>query len=214
MEKSENKWRVTASKISDFADARLDVLCKKKGLTRYELIQMIVDTLIRYMDDQHNLSYEMEQAMSIFEHLAGWKEAFNLADYTTEWEVQDAIYFIGNPKKKGIRACFVSKPFMGLWTQNFNVQQIVEQFLNYISPERYKRMRQIAFDEGCSSLLEFFDRIIDIFSSNADLKSLRQPFEDNDRSDYGRKPADAPYVRKHHKDIETFDKQTTIQFED
>lgn len=213
METNEDRFKSVAGKIRKSAMGRLDHLTESRGLSKYELIQMVIDTLIRYMDDRHNLSYEIEQAMSIFEHMEGWKDAFNLADFSVDFEVQDAIYFIGDPHKKGVRAVMVSKPFMGLWEQTFNIQQIVEQFFAYIMPERYRRLRMLAVEEDCSSLLEFIDKIIDLYTSNADLKSLREPFEDNDRSDYGKKPVDSPYMRKHHKDIETFE-QKRIEFED
>jgi predicted DNA-binding ribbon-helix-helix protein len=75
-------YQTVATKISNMAYERLNKIARKKGLTIYELIQMVCDTLIRYMDDRHNLSEEMERAMSIFEHLTGWADALNLADPT------------------------------------------------------------------------------------------------------------------------------------
>ena len=88
----DEKFVVLATKVSRTAAEQLARIAKKKGMTIYELIQMVCDTLIRYMDDRHNLSEEMERAMSIFEHLTGWADALNLADPTVHKEVAQAVY--------------------------------------------------------------------------------------------------------------------------
>ena len=62
-------------------------LSEKKGLSIYELLQMMCDTALRYMDESHNLTPEMEKAMSIFEHMEGWKNALNLADPTVKKKI-------------------------------------------------------------------------------------------------------------------------------
>lgn len=213
---SENKEKYTAvgSKISPWAERRLASLLRMKGLTKYELVQMVIDTLIRYMDDRHNLTAEMEAAMSIFEHMEGWHDAFNLADYTTQPEVTEATYYLGDKHKKGARAVHVSKPFMGQWTQTFNIQQIIERTLCLITPERYRRLRALAVEMDCGSLLELLDKMIDLYTKDADLRDVRASFEDNDRSDFGRKPVSAPYVRKHHKSPEQMDGLGSLQFDD
>ena len=62
-----DEYVVLATKVSRITAEHLARIAKKKGMTIYELIQMVCDTLRRYMDDRHNLSEEMERAMSIFE---------------------------------------------------------------------------------------------------------------------------------------------------
>ena len=74
---TDEKYVTLATKVSRTAAEQLARIAKKKGMTIYELIQMVCDTLIRYMDDRHNLSEEIERAMAIFEHLVGWADALN-----------------------------------------------------------------------------------------------------------------------------------------
>lgn len=202
MSEEKEKYIAIATKVKPETARRLLALERKKGLSKYALMQMVVDTLVRYMDDRHNLSAEMEAAMSIFEHMEGWRDAFNLADHTTNPEVTEATYYLGDPNKKGTRAVHVSKPFMGHWNQTYNVQQILERTLCLLTPERYRRLRALAIEMDCGSLLELIDQMIDQHTSDADLRDVRASFEDNDRSDFGRKPATAPFVRKHHKSPE------------
>lgn len=208
------KYIAIATKVKPETARRLIALEKKKGLSKYELMQMVIDTLVRYMDDRHNLSAEMEAAMSIFEHMEGWHGAFNLADYTSQPEVTEATYYMGDPHKRGTRAVHVSKPYMGQWTQTYNIQQILERTLCLLTPERYRRLRTLAVEMDCGSLLELLDVMIDHHTKDADLRDVRASFEDNDRSDYGRKPVSAPYVRKHHKSPEQMSGLGELSFSD
>ena len=62
----------------------------KKGLSVYGMLQMMCDCIRRYMDSAHNLSEEIEQAMSIFEHMEGWKDALNLAEPSVDKVIGEA----------------------------------------------------------------------------------------------------------------------------
>lgn len=197
----DDRFRVMATKVSAEAREAFTKICAAKGMSPYELLQIVIDTLIRYMDDRHNLTPEMEQAMSIFEHLEGWKDAFNLADPTTQPEITEATYYLRDPEKKGVRGVHVETPFMGDWGMTYNIQEILEKTINLLMPERYKRLRLLAVDNNCSSILQFVDQLIDEHSKDADVAAMRQGFEDANRSEYGRRPADEPYRRKHYKSV-------------
>lgn len=203
MEQESNSYEVVATKVRKEAKDRLEALCKSRGMTKYDLLQMMCDTLIRYMDDHHNLTPEMEKAMSIFEHLQGWGGAFNLADSTAKPEIMEATYYLRDTDKHGVRGVHVERPWMqnSEWVQTYNIQEILEQTINLLMPERYRRLRLLAVDNDCSSILQLIDMLIDEHSKDADISSIRQGFEDANRSEYGRRPADEPYRRKHYKSV-------------
>lgn len=200
-------FKTVATKISTFAKQRVKKIEKKKGISEYNLAQMVYDSIIRYMDDKHNLTPEMERIMTAFEHMEGWKDALNLADPTVEKVTGEAIYFLFDQdgKKKGCRAVHVVKPFFGQWTQNLNVKDIFERVMELLFPGRYRQLRQIAIDLDCNSILELLDYFIVEQAKEADLKAIREEFEDADRSDYGIKPIDAPYKRHHQKTLDLFE---------
>ena len=200
----DDRFRVMATKVSAEAREAFTKICAAKGMSPYELLQIVIDTLIRYMDDRHNMTPEMEQAMSIFEHLEGWKDAFNLADPTTQPEITEATYYLRDPEKKGVRGVHVETPFMGDWGMTYNIQEILEKTINLLMPERYKRLRLLAVDNNCSSILQLVDQLIDEHSKDADVAAMRQGFEDANRSDYGKKPAESPFKRKHYKTVNDY----------
>lgn len=187
----DEKFVVLATKVSRTAAEQLARIAKKKGMTIYELIQMVCDTLIRYMDDRHNLSEEIERAMAIFEHLVGWADALNLADPTVHKEVCQAVYIFqdADGQKKGFRAKMVSKPFMGIWEEDSNVMHIFERVLNVCMPELYMKLYRAKVVLECDSVSEVINRLADaevIIRMNGE---MRQEFEDAARMDNGRSVA-------------------------
>lgn len=212
-----SKFVPITTKVSPATYKQIMNICKKKGITVYEMLQMMCDCIVRYMSSAHNLTPQMEKAMSIFEHLQGWKNAFNLAENDIDPEVAEAIYFIGNKKYKGVRAIHITKPFMTVWRQTENIQDIIERFFCLVIPERYKRLRQVATQMDCSSILEVIDHLVDEYVSDTDLNDIRAEFEDADRSDFGTKPTDQRYKRKLHISMENKrvqERQQTITFTD
>lgn len=206
---------VVSTKISRPCAAQLQCLAKSRGMSVYDLIQMSCDTLVRYMSSEHNLTAEMEKAMAIFEHMQGWSNAFNLADPTGTKQICEATYYLNDPtgKRHGCRAVHVTMPYFDDWQQSENIQTILEQTLNLLCFERYKRLRMLAQDMQCGSILELLDTLIDTHSKDSDLRELRESFEAANFSDagrpieYGNKP-----VRKMHYTPDT--KQPTFNFND
>lgn len=209
-----SNYEAITTKVSATTYKQLVNICKKKGLTIYNMLQMMCDCIVRYMSSAHNLTPKMEEAMSIFEHLDGWTKQFNLAEHNIDAEVREAIYFIGNEKRKGMRAVHVSKPFMGTWKQTENIQEIIERFFCLIIPEKYRRLRQVANTMQCKSILQVIDHLIDRYVEDADLNDIRAEFEDADRSDFGTKPTDQRYKRKLHRGIDSPGAQRVIDFTD
>jgi hypothetical protein len=71
---------VVATKVTPEAFARLKAICKKKGFTMFDLLQMLCDCLIRFMDEYHNLSEDLVRIIRMFEGLPGWKTALRVTE--------------------------------------------------------------------------------------------------------------------------------------
>lgn len=212
--KEEKKHVVIGTKTSPQFAEIFNNICRKKGIKPYLAMQMMVDSFVRYTDDRHNLSQEMELLMSVFEHMDGWKDAFNLADPTPDRQIDEAIYFLTAGEKKGTRAIMVHRPYFGNWTETMNVQQILERVIEVLMPERYRRLRGLARDMECSSILELLDHMIDAHTIDNLNKELRQEFEDAARAENG-KPLEygARTRQKSHKSVDMYEKPQTIHFD-
>lgn len=213
MSDENNRYVVIGTKTSRQFYVTFNEICRKKGIKPYQAMQMMVDSFVRYTDDRHNLSAEMEQLMSIFEHMEGWRDAFNLADATPDKDITEAIYLLTANGKKGARAVMVHRPYMGEWTETVNMQAILERVIEVLMPERYRRLRALAVDMDCNSILELLDRMIDYHTIEQLNAEMRKDFEDCNRHDYG-KPIEYGQrtKRKHHKGMDMYDKQVRITF--
>lgn len=213
MSEENKRYVVIGTKTSRQFYVTFKEICRKKGIKPYQAMQMMVDSFVRYTDDRHNLSAEMEQLMSIFEHMEGWKDAFNLADANTDRQIEEAVYLMTANGKKGGRAVMVHRPYFGDWTETYNVQHILERMIEVLFPERYRRLRALAVDKECNCLLELLDIMIDEHTAEQVNRELRKDFEDCNRHEFG-KPIEFGQrtKRKHHKGVDMYDKQVHITF--
>jgi hypothetical protein len=218
MEKNneKDKYVMVGTKVSPKFAETFNRICRKKGLNKYQAIQMMVDTFVRYTDDRYNLSEEMSLLMSAFEHMDGWNGAFNLADASADKQIDEAIYFLTAAERNGARAIMVHRPYFGNWTETSNVQMILERVIEVLMPERYRRLRILASDKECNSILELIDRMIDAHTIDQLEQSFRREFEDAGRTDAGKSVG---YGRKtkglHHHTIDgEAARQARLHFDD
>lgn len=214
MNSENDKFQVLSTKVSPRAFKILKRLADKKGLKIYELLQICVDCLVRYTSDQYNLTPELEKVMGIFEHMIGWAGALNIADPTVQTTISEATYYLTADGKKGTRAVHVNRPFFGQWQQDENIQHILDRTLENLVPERYRRLRLLAVENNCSSILELIDLLIERNGSDTENdRQIREGFEDCNRGEnnhaveYGQRTR-----RKKHYSPDTMPSEQTINF--
>lgn len=206
-----------ATKLSPEADRQLDAIARKKGMSKFALLQMVCDTIIRYMSDAHNLTPEIEQAMSIFEHMTGWADQLNLADSTVQKEIAQAVYIFQDAEgvKKGFRATMVSKPFMGMWEQTENVMDIFERLFNILMPELYTKLFRARIILGCSRVAEVINLLVDAECIAHMNDEYRHEFEDAGRLDNGRSVAYGARTKSHqHRTPDSYATDGRLHFPD
>ena len=99
---------VVGTKVTPSSFAQLKSICKKYDFTVYDLLQMLIDCIIRYMDEYlQNLKRAMEEGIPVlgyqhwslmdnFEWAMGYSRRFGLiyVDYVTqERTLKDSAYF-------------------------------------------------------------------------------------------------------------------------
>ena len=210
----EGKFVTVAGKVSAWCYGRLSRILRKRGLNIYQMIQNFCDSIVRNMDDKHNLTPESEKIMATFEHMIGWEDNFNLADPNVKPEISEATYYLSDftkdNAKKGVRVLHVERPLMDKWTQTWNVQQILERFMCLTFPGLYRRLRFIAVCRQCASIFELLTDIVGELEEEERKKELLEDFEDADRGDWGQNPHEHPYRRRHEKSVDTLFKDELI----
>ena len=123
----------------------------------------------------------------MYEHMIGWEDNFNLADPSAKPQIAEATYYMTDQNgKKGVRVMHVERPIMGKWTQNFNVQQILDKFLGFAFPQLYKQLRYIAGCRECATILELLIEVVTELEAEEDKKMMKSLFEDAERSEWGK----------------------------
>ena len=213
----EEKYKNISTKVKPETKELLAKICKKMHTNEYEFLQNVCDCVVRYTSDKYNLTPELERIMSIFEHLEGWHNAFNLADHNAEVEICEAFYVLKAKGKNGLRIVHVERPWwdgVKEWKQNINVQQLFERFFNILMPERWMKMHKLSVYLGIESSTHTLDYMIDRCTEEELEAQYRREFEDAARAEnaktieYGQKTKST-----HHHSPEEYIEQGVIRFE-
>jgi hypothetical protein len=174
-------------------------------------MHMVLDVLIRYMDDRHNLTPEAQRLMLLFERLEGWGKTFNLCDPGSRPEITCAIYLIGDSRsggKPGQRAMMLLRPFFGEQKETFNVRDITETFMRAVHPLLYRRLHEMAEERDCADVTELLNVILDEHEDDSMTADIREMFEDCMRGENGRPVVYGERTRRIHR--RTIDDMPTL----
>ena len=176
---------VVNTKVTPESFARLKAICKKYDFTLYDMLQMLCDCLIRFMDDRHNLDENLIRIIRMFEGMPGWKSALRLTEDMSDAQIIEAFYVLRHPKRTGsCRLVHVIRPVMDGdaegWQATYNVQEQLERFVELTNESLYKHLRMIGVELGTQSFLDTIHRIADEYAENPDEVELRLQFEQND----------------------------------
>ena len=191
---------VINTKVTESAKKRLEAICKQYDFTLYDMLQMLCDCLIRYMDDFHNLDENLIRVIRMFEGLPGWKNALRLTEDMSDAQVMEAFYVLRNPKGKGAsRLVHVLRPVMegdaDGWQATYNTQEQLERFIELTNESLYKHLRMVGVSLGTESFLDTIHRIADAYAENPDEAELRLQFEQNDWHKGAQMYEQKPYKR-------------------
>jgi hypothetical protein len=175
---------IISARVSIEFKARLESLCEQYGFSINILVKLLAETFLRNADKEHNISEDLMKVIRLFENIPGWKKSVCLSDGIDGMEITEAFYVLKQPKKRGSRIVHVSMPLLKNdeegWTENFNIQQQLERFMELTNESLYKHLRCLSTDLGTVSLLDTIHTIANLYRENPDEGELRLQFESND----------------------------------
>lgn len=214
MENEQNNIVQLQTKVTPEIYAMLQTIGNKFGFTIYHSLRMLVEIMIRLGDDQHNLSENLMRAIRQFENIPGWANSICLADPDQEIGIVEAIYIMRAKGKEGHRLCLVERPMMDNdangWSVTYNVQRILERFIEVLNPSLYKHLRLLAVELGTTSMLDTIQRIADEFMENPDEVELRLQFENNDWHQGAKMYEDRAYKRPYTHGMDYIETQQSL----
>ena len=184
IENNQKKMMQLQTKVTPEVYAQIQHIGNTFGFSVFHTLRMFCDVMIRLGDDKHNLTEELMRMVRQFENIPGWSKSICLADPEQEIGIVEAIYVIRANGKEGYRLVWVERPMMDGdaygWSATYNVQRILERFIEVMNPSLYKHLRLLAVTIGTESMLDTIQRIADEFMENPDEVELRLQFEQND----------------------------------
>ena len=168
------------TKVSPEAKALFHLTCDDLGVSEYDALQMFIDVFIRMRSPKQDTSYELEQLMNLFDPKA-WKDGIRLTDPVKDMKIAEAIYFLTEQGRQGVRGVHVQGAHNDMWRkESYNIKEIVERFVCMLLPNIYRVLRMISNDMGTNSIYETLCRIVDEYKIDPNAEELRILFADND----------------------------------
>jgi len=172
------------TRVSPEVGAQVLSICEKFGFSVFHALRMLLEVMVRMSDDQHNLTPELMRIIRQFENIPGWSKSICIADPEQEFGIVEAFYVVRAKGKDGCRLVWVERPTLDGdaygWSATYNVQYMLERFIEVINPSLYRHLRLLAVELGTESMLDTIQRIADEFMENPDEVELRLQFEQND----------------------------------
>lgn len=207
-DKTENKFEQIQTKVSPEMFARLKAIEIKHGVSIFKMLRMLAECIIRFMDDQHNLSEELIRVILMFENIPGWKRSICLAAGVEDMEIVEAFYVLREKGKNGNRLVHVERPVMAgdeQWTATYNIQTMFERWMELMNPSLYRHLRQLSVDFGNESILDTIITIANRYKENEDMVALRLEFEQIDWHKGARMSEQQPMQRHNNKTMESME---------
>ena len=183
-DKLDNKVVQLQTKVSGEVYARLEAICKKYDFSIFQLLRMLCDCIIRYMDDTHNLNEDLIRIIRMFENLPGWRTSISLTSGFGEMSIVEAVYIMRKKGDDGYRLVMVERPMIENdpegWQCTCNVQRIFERLVEVTNPSLYRQLRSIAVEMELDSLYDLVSSLASMFYDNPDNVELRKQFESID----------------------------------
>ena len=202
---------IISARVSIEFKARLESLCEQYGFSINILVKLLAETFLRNADKEHNISENLMKAIRLFENIPGWKKSVCLSDGIDGMEITEAFYVLKQPKKTGSRVVHVTMPLLKNdedgWTENFNIQQQLERFMELTNESLYKHLRCLSTDLGTVSLLDTIHTIANLYRENPDEGELRLQFESNDWVKGAQAHRDTAFKRRNSHSMAYIDKK-------
>lgn len=213
-DKLENKVVQLQTKVSSEVYGRLEAICKNYGFSIFQLLRMLCDCIIRFMDDKHNLNEDLVRIIRMFENLPGWKTSISLAEGFGNMGIVEALYIIRKPGENGYRLVMVERPTIDNdpdgWQCTMNVQRIFERLVEVTNPSLYRQLRSIAVDMELESLYDLVNRLSNMFHDNPDDVELRKQFESIDWHKGSQMHHQQQYVRHNNHSADYMEMQRSL----
>lgn len=217
----EEGFELVQTKVPTHIKQLLDILSKQRGMSTYELLQLLINAFITAAKATGPLSPQMKTLIEMLQTDTSWKGAFSFTGLSGSTDVEQAILILrqrdqSGRAKPGFGITMIDHPCCGGTTMTLCVDDILERVMKVSMPGLCNRLEKVGQRLCCTShretltlLSEYMDDSINKEEELSELPGYGEYHEYGKRIEYEKK-----YKRKHHKSPDSIDLQQTIHFEE
>ncbi|MCR5366559.1 MAG: hypothetical protein K6E67_10510 [Prevotella sp.] len=199
----------------------LDILAKQRGMSVYELLQLLINAFITASKANGPLSPQMKTLIEMLQTDTSWRGAFSFTGLSSSTDVEQAILIMrqrdqAGRAKPGFGIAMIDHPCCGGTTMTLCVDDILERVVEVSMKGLYRRLREIGVSHESRSIRETLTMLCDdkkIEDLNEqdrmELPGYGEYHEYGKRIEYGKKTKNV-----HHLTPDSHAKQQTIHFGD
>ena len=218
MKDNEESYELVQTKVPKHVKQLLDILSEMRGMSTYELLQLLINGYISYAKASTEVPDEFRHLYESLKFDAAWNNAYNFASPTAQQDIAQMILVLQQPGRNGFGMMMVNKPFMSDAYQTMCMPEIVQRVLEIALGFRdFVSLRQMVVYHEASDVLDMIRKMI--------VAQYILDIEDSDREelpgygnhhDYGRSMDDIQkFKRKPHRTPDSVANQhQTIQWTD
>lgn len=184
-------------------------IVKKRGISFYSVLKVIVDCLIKCLSPECRLDDHTKKILKTFCNIRFLRDRFTLSDpVLNDVTCNKCIMLVEKPQTKYEEPILIRNPKQGekgvIYSRNED--DILRALLHSIAPEGIKQLEAIKDDNDLLSLSQALKYAIGEVSGNAISieEEIMELFSDNERSEFGKKieyDEIGKYKRKHKVEI-------------
>jgi hypothetical protein len=151
---TEDGWVMLNAKVPPHIGKLFNLLARQRGMTSYELLQLLINGFITAAKHEGPLTPELRLLIDSLKLDVAFSKAFNFASPTATAEIAQMILILQQPGRKGFGLMMIDRPFMGDAAVTHCVDTILERVTEVGMADLYKELRQIGVKLDSQSVRE------------------------------------------------------------
>ena len=151
---TEDGWVMLNAKVPPHIGKLFNILARQRGMTSYELLQLLINGFITAAKHEGPLTPELRLLIDSLKLDVAFSKAFNFASPTATAEIAQMILILQQPGRKGFGLMMSDRPSLDKATVTHCIDTILERVTEVGMADLYKELRQIGVKLDSQSVRE------------------------------------------------------------
>ena len=157
------KYSVISTKIAKSDKEKITKIANRFGMNLYQLMQSLMLALVRYFDEESLSNDELNIMVSSFiDVITAIKGSFNPLSTSSrnDESISKAFFFVRRKENERPQIIEVGKDKYGKLTKNYNIDDMLSEFLRILNPSTLKGLEKEKKELGYFSITQTLQKLI------------------------------------------------------